>query len=97
MTAVPCLPTAVFGRPVEHVPADQEDTADVAISRAMRSRLYRCIGQLDPDLRRVVLFRYGIAGFPQQTLRELAHHMGISPAGVLKLERRALDCLREWL
>lgn len=98
-TAYPCLPRAVFGVPVDHVPSD-DDVAEEAVSRAMRSRLYRCIGDLgdlDPDLQRVVLFRYGIAGFPLRTLRELACEMSLSPAGVLKLERRALACLREWL
>ena len=97
MASAAVLPRAVFGVPVNNVPAPEDDVADVAVSRAMRSRLYKAVLQLELDERHVIVFHYGLAGAEVRTLRRLGDDLGISAAGVLRLERRALDRLRAWL
>jgi RNA polymerase primary sigma factor len=55
----------------------------------------RALQRLDPKARTVIEMRFGIGGKDPLTLREVAQHVGLSPEGVRKLERRALMRLAE--
>ncbi len=90
------IPRAVFGAPVDHVAAE-DDVAEPAILRVTSSRLRQGVLLLEPDEQWVVISRFGLAGARVRTLRELAGDMGISPATVLRIERRAIESLRTWM
>lgn len=94
--AVPCLPKAVFGVPVEHV-AGEDDVADEAITRALRPRLLRLVFALPKRSAYVTIHHFGLLGVPPRSLREIAADLGVSVGTVHAAERQALELLREWL
>lgn len=60
--------------------------------RFLRERLQAV---LTPRELQVICERYGILGQEEKTQREIAEHMGISRSYVSRIEKRALERLRE--
>ena len=69
----------------ERIPGEEIDIDAVDLRLAM--------GKLGEDARRLILLRY----FRDRTQQETARLLGKSQAQVCRMERRALDALREWL
>ena len=51
--------------------------------------------RLDPRERQVITLRFGLNGAPALTQREVADHLGISRSYVSRIEKAALDKLKE--
>ena len=51
--------------------------------------------RLDPRERQIITLRFGLSGVPAMTQREIALKMGISRSYVSRIEKAALDKLRE--
>lgn len=50
---------------------------------------------LSPRERQIVVLRYGLQGYQPRTQREVAKHLGISRSYVSRIEKRALEKLKE--
>ena len=50
---------------------------------------------LEPREREIVVLRYGLQGYAPLTQREVARHLGISRSYVSRIEKHALERLRE--
>lgn len=50
---------------------------------------------LDPREREIAVLRYGLCGYEPRTQREVAKHLGISRSYVSRIEKRALEKLRD--
>ncbi|MCR4962756.1 MAG: RNA polymerase sporulation sigma factor SigK [Firmicutes bacterium] len=50
---------------------------------------------LEEKERTVLCFRYGLSGFPRKTQREIARQLGISRSYVSRIEKKAVDKLRQ--
>lgn len=78
--------------------ADSENVADrielLVRSEQMYSELERC---LDDREREIIIMRYGLFGKAPLTQRETAVKLGISRSYVSRIEKRALEKLRERL
>ena len=48
-----------------------------------------------PRDREIIVLRYGLKGFQPRTQREVAHHLGISRSYVSRIEKRALEKMKE--
>jgi RNA polymerase sigma factor (sigma-70 family) len=75
-----------------------DDPPDIATKPRMeqaenRSRLYRLVSDLPADQRRVVVMRFA----QEQSLRDIAKHLGRSEGAVKQLQFRALVNLRAQL
>lgn len=92
--AVPCVPTAVFGIPVDHV-AGEDDTADEAITRAVIPRLHRLVAALPAQQRIVIVMHFGLWGVRPRGLREIAAELGVSADTAMRRERAGIETLRE--
>lgn len=68
------------------------DEVDLAISC---KKLYRLIEQLDERQRLIIILRYGLYGRPPLTQRETAALLDISRSYVSRIEKKALDRLKE--
>lgn len=94
-TVIPmCVPLeAALGR---HEPADPTvDVAEEALGRVASLEVRRAIRRLHPLERRLVCLRYGLCGEPAMSLADAGARVGLSAAGALGVERRALARLRE--
>jgi RNA polymerase sigma factor (sigma-70 family) len=56
--------------------------------------LYATVAQLPDRLQRIIVFRYGLAGYPLRTLRQLGAELGITDERVRQLQQDALAWLR---
>jgi RNA polymerase sporulation-specific sigma factor len=50
---------------------------------------------LDEREREIIVLRYGLCGYQPRTQREVAAHLGISRSYVSRIEKKALEALRE--
>ena len=76
--------------------ADEEDMADRITSRALCRQLNGCIERcLDGREAQILRLRYGLSGDEPLTQRETARKCGISRSYVSRLEKRALQKLKE--
>ena len=53
------------------------------------------MAQLPDRLKRVIVFRYGLAGYPLRTLKQLGTELGITYERVRQLQQDALAWLRQ--
>ena len=75
-----------------------EDLLEQANKRQMLQRLCRVLDTcLTEQERQVILLRYGLAGNSPHRQREVAKRIGISRSYVSRIEKRALEKLREAL
>ena len=76
--------------PVELGPVDEADPEELAIGRLESGELWKCVGDLSPEHRQVVLLRV-VAGL---SAREVGEIMNRSDEAVRSLQLRALATLR---
>ncbi len=80
------------------VVSQEEDLLEQVTTRQMTKSLIQAIDRcLTPQEKEVVLRRYGLGGYTPQRQREVAKHCGISRSYVSRIEKRALEKLREAL
>ena len=73
-----------------------EDIADDLDMKAHTERLKRLIeDRLDGREREIITLRYGLNGYQPRTQREVAAHLGISRSYVSRIEKAALEKLKE--
>ena len=75
---------------------DDTDLMEALSSREQYERMYRYLNEcLTPRERKVLVLRYGLGGRPALPQREVAGQCGISRSYVSRIEKRALEKLRE--
>ena len=80
------------------VVAEEDDLLDKVSNREMVQQLWRAVQQvLTPQERQVIVLRYGLDGKPPQKQRQVAGITGISRSYVSRIEKRALEKLKEAL
>jgi len=84
---------------VVYVPRDPADHADTEASRAvdtlrMSDDIARLMSLLDPREAEVLKLRFGLDRGEPRTLQEVGDHLGLKPARVAQIEKRAMAHLR---
>ena len=75
---------------------DDTDLMEALSCREQHERMYRYLNEcLTPRERKVLALRYGLGGKPPLPQREVAAACGISRSYVSRIEKRALEKLRE--
>ena len=69
------------------------DNVDLKIHTARLNELIEA--KLDEREREILTLRYGLAGYKPMTQREVAAHLKISRSYVSRIEKRALEKLRD--
>lgn len=73
-----------------------ESIADDVDLKIHTARLKELISEkLDGRERQILTLRYGLMGYKPMTQREVAQHLGISRSYVSRIEKRALEVLRD--
>ena len=88
------------GTPLElmDVVSDESDLMEQVAAREAVAQLRRAVETCLTDQERIVVqLRYGLTGKPPLRQREVADHTGISRSYVSRIEKRALEKLREAL
>lgn len=76
--------------------ADERSVAEDIEDKLRDERLYKVIGDtLSLREREIIYLRYGLDGRRSYTQREVAKHLGISRSYVSRIEKKALETLRE--
>lgn len=77
----------------------EQEQADVVDRMEVEDRLKRLKGLIGERLtgreREIITLRYGLGGSREITQREIGHRLGISRSYVSRIEKRALEKLRE--
>ncbi|MDE6406363.1 MAG: RNA polymerase sporulation sigma factor SigK [Lachnospiraceae bacterium] len=77
----------------------EQDQVDVIDRMEVEDKLHRLKGLITDRLsdreREIILMRYGLSGGQEITQREIGHRLGISRSYVSRIEKRALEKLRE--
>ena len=80
------------------VVSDDEDLLERVSTREDIKKLLSAVEtQLTPQERQVILLRYGLGGNPPQRQRQVAQTIGVSRSYVSRIEKRALEKLKEVL
>lgn len=78
------------------VMADERSVAEDIEDKLRDERLYKVIGDtLSLREKEIIYLRYGLDGRRSYTQREVAKHLGISRSYVSRIEKKALETLRE--
>lgn len=78
--------------------ADDEDMLEQLSVQEAAERVRRCVDSaLEPREAKIIKLRYGLAGGSPLTQRETAQRCGISRSYVSRIEKKALDKLRQAL
>ena len=94
------IETAGDGAPLAlmDVVSQQEDLLEQMESRELVARLKVAVEQvLTPQEQQVIRLRYGLTGQPPQRQRQVAQVVGISRSYVSRIEKKALEKLRQAL
>ena len=76
--------------------ADERSVAEDIKDKLRDERLYKVIGDtLSLREKEIIYLRYGLDGRRSYTQREVAKHLGISRSYVSRIEKKALETLRE--
>ena len=76
--------------------ADERSVAEDIEDKLRDERLYKVIGDtLSLRQKEIIYLRYGLDGRRSYTQREVAKHLGISRSYVSRIEKKALETLRE--
>ena len=74
----------------------EENIADDVDLKIHTTRLIELVkSKLDEREKQIVTLRYGLEGYKPLTQREVAVHLGISRSYVSRIEKRALEKLRD--
>ena len=80
------------------VVCSQEDLAEQYTERETVAKLHRAIGAaLEPREARIIALRYGFGNRDPLTQHEVAELMGISRSYVSRIEKKALQKLRDFM
>ena len=80
------------------VVSDDEDLLERVSTREDIKKLLSAVDtQLTPQEKQVILLRYGLGGNPSQRQRQVAQTIGVSRSYVSRIEKRALEKLKEVL
>ena len=74
---------------------DPEDVDNTVIRRITLERVHRVLATLPPRERLVLELRYGLAGGKQHPQHEVAQVLGISRSYVSRVEKKAIELLRD--
>ena len=76
---------------------NSDDEVFESIENKMQvTKLYRTIEKvLSPREKRIIIMRYGLFGTDEMTQREVAHALGISRSYISRIEKKALELLRD--
>lgn len=88
------------GQPLElmDVVAEDSDLLEEVFTREQVTQLRQAIGQcLSPCEQQVIILRYGLDGQPAKRQREVAVITGLSRSYISRIEKRALQKLRQKL
>ena len=88
------------GNPLTYIDviSSEEDIAEEIDQKMLTAKMLRCInGCLSPRERQIVMMRYGIGGTKPMAQREVAAALGISRSYVSRIEKTALEILKESL
>ena len=88
------------GQPLElmDVVAEDSDLLEKVFTREQVTQLRQAIGQcLSPCEQQVIILRYGLDGQPAKRQREVAVITGLSRSYISRIEKRALQKLRQKL
>ena len=88
------------GNPLTYIDviSSDEDIAEEIDKKMMTAKMMRCIGsRLTPRERQIIMMRYGLGGMQPMAQREVADALGISRSYVSRIEKTALEALREAL
>ena len=94
------IDTGVDGAPLElmDVVAEDADLLEQICGREQAEQLHRAVERvLSPQERQVIVLRYGLDGQSPKRQREVAVLTGISRSYVSRIEKRALEKLRQAL
>ena len=76
----------------------EEDIFGDLLNRELYEGLYRAVlSELDDRERRIIIARYGLGGHPPMTQRETADALNISRSYVSRIEKKALQKLKDFL
>ena len=87
------------GNPLTYmdVIATEDNVAEEADARIKNAAVRRLVATvLDEREREVIVLRYGLTGKDPLAQREVADHLGISRSYVSRIEKAALEKLREY-
>ena len=94
------IETGSDGMPLElmEVISEDGDLMDQIVDQENAAQLHRAIeGCLSDQEKEVIRLRYGLDGHPPKRQREVAKVTGISRSYVSRIEKRALQKLRQYL
>jgi RNA polymerase sigma factor (sigma-70 family) len=75
--------------------AELAEDLDESVERVLiHEALFALLSQLPDHLRQVIMARYGLAGHPPRSLRQLGAQLGLSHERIRQLEQEALAWLR---
>ena len=76
---------------------NSDDEVFESIDNKMQvTKLYHTIEKvLSPREKRIIIMRYGLFGTDEMTQREVAHALGISRSYISRIEKKALELLRD--
>ena len=73
-----------------------EDIAEDIDMKVHTERVRRLVDtELDEREKQIIILRYGLCGYQPRTQREVAKHLGISRSYVSRIEKKALELLRD--
>ena len=77
---------------------DADEILDTISLKIQASRLHQGLRQVLTERERaVIIYRYGLNGGEPLPQREIARHLGISRSYVSRIEKKALEKLKEYL
>ena len=88
------------GNPLTYIDVicSDEDIAEEIDKKMLTDKMLRCVDRLlTPRERQIVMMRYGIGNTPPQTQREIAERLRISRSYVSRIEKSALEKLKDAL
>ena len=94
------IETGADGAPLElmDVVSQDEDLLEQVSNRELKEQACRAVNSvLTPQERQVIVLRYGLGGGSPKRQREVAQITGISRSYVSRIEKRALEKLRQAL
>ena len=77
--------------------AEKEDIVEKLTYQENVKKLYRGIQNLPEPEKTIIIVRYGLFGRRQETQREIAAKLGISRSYVSRIEKRAVEKIKEML
>ena len=88
------------GNPLTYIDvlSSDENVTDEVQRKILTDKAIKYINtKLSPRERQIIIMRYGLMGTPEQTQKQIADKIGISRSYVSRIEKSALEKLRDLL